>query len=107
MGISRSRIASGSGSYSVSACLSPSWPSGADAREIAQDLMAAYVDGEIDRVELVYNSYVSPLVQKVTHETLLPLQEATILEAEEDDEDEDGDTSAPEGHDGDKHALTE
>ena len=54
-------------------------PSYANAREIASDLMAAYVDGEVDRVEIVYNRYVSPLTQEVTRETLLPLQHATIL----------------------------
>ncbi len=53
-------------------------PSYANAREIAADLMAAYVDGEVDRVEIVYNRYVSPLTQEVTRETLLPLQHATI-----------------------------
>src|SRR5919201_2105744 len=59
-------------------------PSYADAREIAQDLMAAYIDGKVDRVDVFYNGYVSPLVQEVRRETLLPLQEATILEAAED-----------------------
>ena len=42
--------------------------------------MAAYVDGELDRVEIFYNGYISPLTQKVTRETLLPLQQASILE---------------------------
>jgi F-type H+-transporting ATPase subunit gamma len=41
--------------------------------------MAAYIDGEVDRVEIVYNRYVSPLTQEVTRETLLPLQHATIM----------------------------
>jgi F-type H+-transporting ATPase subunit gamma len=72
-------------------------PSYADARDIAQDLMAAYVDGKVDRVEVFYNGYVSPLVQEVRRETLLPLQEATILEAQEGEDDEDT------GH----HALVE
>ena len=63
-------------------------PSYADAREIAQDLMAAYVDEKVDRVEIFYNGYVSPLTQKVTRETLLPLQQASILEEEDDDEEE-------------------
>ena len=58
-------------------------PAYANAREIASDLMAAYVDGEVDRVEIVYNRYVSPLTQEVTRETLLPLQHATILEGGE------------------------
>ena len=75
-------------------------PSYADAREIAQDLMTAYVDGKVDRVEILYNGYVSPLVQEVRRETLLPLQEATILEESDDDEHDDGNGS---GH----HALVE
>ena len=41
------------------------------------------MDGEVDRVEIVYNRYVSPLTQEVTRETLLPLQQATILEGGE------------------------
>jgi F-type H+-transporting ATPase subunit gamma len=62
-------------------------PSYADARDIASDLMAGYVDGKLDQVEIIYNGYISPLTQKVTRETLLPLQQATILEeAEEEDE---------------------
>jgi F-type H+-transporting ATPase subunit gamma len=74
-------------------------PAYADAREIAGDLITAYVDDKIDRVEIFYNGYVSPLVQEVRRETLLPLQEATILEGDDED-DEDGDDS---GH----HALVE
>src|SRR6201989_3488452 len=54
-------------------------PAYANAREIAMDLMAAYIDGEVDRVEIVYNRYISPLTQEVTRETLLPLQEATLM----------------------------
>ena len=73
-------------------------PAYADARDIAADLMAAYVDGKVDRVDILYNGYVSPLVQEVRRETLLPLQEATILESP-DDEDDDEET----GH----HALVE
>jgi F-type H+-transporting ATPase subunit gamma len=57
-------------------------PAYGDARDIASDLMAAYVDGKVDRVEIVYNHYISPLSQTVTRETLLPLQQATILDSE-------------------------
>jgi F-type H+-transporting ATPase subunit gamma len=76
-------------------------PAYGDARDIAMDLMTAYVDGDVDQVEIVYNHYISPLTQEVTRETLLPLQHATILEAESDDEDEDKE-DRPE-----KHALVE
>jgi F-type H+-transporting ATPase subunit gamma len=60
-------------------------PSYGDARDIAADLMTGYVDGKLDQVEIIYNGYISPLTQKVTRETLLPLQHATILEAEDDE----------------------
>jgi F-type H+-transporting ATPase subunit gamma len=66
-------------------------PAYADARHIAEELMAAYVDGEIDQVEIFYNGYISPLTQEVRRETLLPLQQATILEAEEEEEEEEED----------------
>ena len=55
-------------------------PSYADARRIAERLMAAYVDDEVDQVEVFYNGYISPILQVVRRETLLPLQQATVLE---------------------------
>jgi F-type H+-transporting ATPase subunit gamma len=60
-------------------------PAYADARAIADDLMTGYVDGRLDRVEILYNAYVSPLTQHVTRETLLPLSQSVIEEATEDD----------------------
>jgi len=54
-------------------------PAFADARRIASRLIAAYVDGDVDRVEIFYNGYVSPITQVVRRETLLPLQQASIL----------------------------
>jgi len=54
-------------------------PSYADARRIADDLTSGYIDGKLDRVEILYNGYVSPLTQRVTREILLPIAEATIL----------------------------
>jgi F-type H+-transporting ATPase subunit gamma len=59
-------------------------PSYADARTVADDVMTAYVDGHVDRVELIYNTYVSPLTQRVTRETLLPISRATITGEEQD-----------------------
>jgi F-type H+-transporting ATPase subunit gamma len=53
-------------------------PAYADARTIADDLITAYVDGRLDRVDILYNSYVSPLTQHVTRETLLPLSQSTL-----------------------------
>jgi F-type H+-transporting ATPase subunit gamma len=57
-------------------------PAYADARRIAERLMAAYIDDEVDRVEIFYNGYISPVAQEVRRETLLPLQQATVLEEE-------------------------
>jgi F-type H+-transporting ATPase subunit gamma len=54
-------------------------PAFSNAREISHDLITAYVDGELDRVDLVYNRYVSPLTQYVRRQTLLPLQEAEVF----------------------------
>ncbi len=61
-------------------------PSYADARQIAERLIAAYVDGEVDRVDIFYNGYVSPISQVVRRETLLPLQQASIMGEDARDE---------------------
>jgi len=58
--------------------------------------MAAYVDGEVDRVEVFYNHYISPLSQTVTRETLLPLQQATVLEEDSGEESFDDSRAHPE-----------
>ena len=75
-------------------------PAYADAREIAGDLMTAYIDADVDKVEIFYNGYISPLSQVVRDETLLPLQQATLLEGTERD-----DAGAEEEHG--HHALVE
>jgi F-type H+-transporting ATPase subunit gamma len=65
-------------------------PAFTDAREISRDVTAAYIDEDLDRVELVYNRYVSPLTQYVRRQTLLPLAQAEVFgegipEEEQDD----------------------
>jgi len=54
-------------------------PGFANAKEISRDLIDAYVKGEIDQVDLVYNRYVSPLTQYVRRHTLLPLHRAEVF----------------------------
>jgi len=76
-------------------------PAYADARRIADRLMAAYVDNEVDQVEIFYNGYISPVSQVVRRETLRPLQRATVLDESEDREE---DRQEPES---DHHALVE
>jgi F-type H+-transporting ATPase subunit gamma len=71
-------------------------PSYADARGIAERLMAAYIDDEVDRVEVFYNAYISPISQELKRETLLPLQQATVLEEEPQDGEPQQDGAAPE-----------
>jgi F-type H+-transporting ATPase subunit gamma len=70
-------------------------PAFANAREIADDLIASYVDKDLNRVDLIYNRYVSPLTQYVRRQTLLPVQQADVfgegveeLTPEEEDLDE-------------------
>ena len=62
-------------------------PAFTDARSIGESLTSAYVDGEVDRIEVVYNRYVSPLTQYVHRLTLLPVQQAAVVgEGAEDEE---------------------
>ena len=72
-------------------------PAFADARRVADGLVSAYVDDKVDRVEVFYNGYISPVNQEVRHETLLPLQQADVIADEE--EDEEGSDPSSEGSD--------
>jgi F-type H+-transporting ATPase subunit gamma len=63
-------------------------PAFSDARRVADGLAAAYVDGKVDRVEVFYNGYISPVNQEVRHETLLPLQQADVIADDEDENDD-------------------
>lgn len=72
-------------------------PSFADARQIGEELVARYVDEEVDRVELIYNRFVSPLTQHVWRQTLLPLQQAEVVGEGADAEEEPDETESGEG----------
>jgi F-type H+-transporting ATPase subunit gamma len=87
-------------------------PAYADARRIAERLMAAYIDEEVDQVEIFYNHYKTAMSQDLVRETLLPLQKADILEDEDEDDDEDGrrsdeDEATKKDRERDKRALVE
>jgi F-type H+-transporting ATPase subunit gamma len=58
-----------------------------DAQAVAHKLTELYTSAEVDRVVLVYNRFVSALVQRVTTVDLLPIPES-ILEAAEQAPDE-------------------
>jgi len=74
-------------------------PTYADAQAIAHRLADLYSSEEVDRVVLVFNRYVSPLVQRVTTTDLLPIPEHVLSGG-----DDEASTAEPEGkpsHSGD------
>src|SRR5215210_7616360 len=60
-------------------------PAYADAQAIAHALAELYVNGEIDRAVVIYNAFVSPLVQRVTVQDVLPVPEE-LLAGDEDEQ---------------------
>ena len=60
-------------------------PSYSDAQAMAHALAEAYVSRRVDRVVVVYNAFVSPLVQKVTVRDVLPIPQ-DVLERPEDED---------------------
>jgi F-type H+-transporting ATPase subunit gamma len=67
-------------------------PAYSDAQAIAHAVSEAYVNKEIDRVVIVYNAFVSALVQKVTVRDLLPIPQDLLEQAAEVDENATGGT---------------
>jgi F-type H+-transporting ATPase subunit gamma len=63
-------------------------PSYSDAQAIAHTLTELYTSGEVDRVVVVYNQFVSPLVQRVIEQDVLPVAEH-LLETDEEERRED------------------
>ena len=63
-------------------------PAYSDAQAIAHRLAELYVEGEVDRVIVVYNSFESALAQKVTEQEVLPIPEH-LLETDEEERRED------------------
>jgi F-type H+-transporting ATPase subunit gamma len=62
-------------------------PAYSDAQAIAHAVSEAYVNGEVDRVVIVYNAFVSALVQKVTVSDVLPIPQDVLEGAEDADAD--------------------
>ncbi len=63
-------------------------PAYSDAQEIAHRLAELYIEGEVDRVIVVYNHFGSALVQTVTEQEILPIPEH-LLETDEEERRED------------------
>jgi F-type H+-transporting ATPase subunit gamma len=55
-------------------------PTYGDAQAIAHRLAEMYVAGEADEISIVYNQFVSPIVQRVTVSTILPIPEELLQE---------------------------
>ncbi len=55
-------------------------PSYDDARRIGRRLISAFLDNEVDQVEVFYNGYRSAILQVVQREVLLPLKRATVTD---------------------------
>jgi F-type H+-transporting ATPase subunit gamma len=58
-------------------------PSYSHAQAIAHAVAEAYVNGDVDQVTIVYNAFVSPLVQRVTVSEVLPIP-TDVLEGKEE-----------------------
>src|SRR3954466_15033354 len=69
-------------------------PGFANARDVAQDVVGAYAAGELDRVEIIFNHYESPIVQTVESNVLLPIHQIEDVTEDEDDHEEDEHKSA-------------
>src|SRR4051794_22930177 len=60
-----------------------------NARDVGQEVVAAYADRKVDRVEIIFNHYESPIVQTVESNVLLPIHQ--IEDVTQDEHDGDGD----------------
>jgi len=59
-------------------------PAYADAQAIAHRVAELFTQGEVDRVTLVYNTFISALTQRVTEQDVLPIS-PDILETDEEE----------------------
>ena len=59
-------------------------PSYHDAQAIAHRAAELYENGDVDRVVLVYNQFVSALVQRVVERDVLPIPEAVLEQGEDE-----------------------
>ncbi len=59
-------------------------PAYEDAQAIAHGVSELFVEGEVDRVTVVYNTYISAMTQRVTEQDVLPIS-PDILETDEEE----------------------
>jgi F-type H+-transporting ATPase subunit gamma len=63
-------------------------PAYSDAQGVAHRLAELYSNEEVDEVVLVYNHFESPLVQRVTEQTVLPIAEHVLETSDEERRDD-------------------
>src|SRR5262249_347499 len=63
-------------------------PSYRDAQALAHAVWEAYVNGDVGKVLVVYNAFVSALTQRVTVRELLPISSELLEQAESEDSEE-------------------
>ena len=63
-------------------------PAYSDAQAIAHALAELYESEQVDRVVMIYNHFVSPLVQRVTVQDVLPVPEEVLRRGEEEEREE-------------------
>jgi F-type H+-transporting ATPase subunit gamma len=61
-------------------------PAYGDAQGIGHKLSELYTGEEVDQVLVIYNHYISPLVQRVTEQEILPISEHLLAQDEETEE---------------------
>jgi F-type H+-transporting ATPase subunit gamma len=62
-------------------------PAYSNARDLANDITTEYEESNVDRVEMIFNHYVSAMTQEVQNDVLLPLQQIEDLVTDEEGED--------------------
>ena len=62
-------------------------PAYSDARALANDIETQYEETNVDRVEMIFNHYVSAMTQEVQNDVLLPLQQIEHLVTDEEGDD--------------------
>ena len=70
-------------------------PAFSDAQGMAHALADAYTKGEVDRVVIVYNAFVSPLVQKVTVRDVLPIPQDLLERGDDEGGEQEGSFGTP------------
>lgn len=69
-------------------------PTFADSEQVTEHLVRRFTEGEVNRVVIVYNAFKSVLEQTVTTEQLLPVERMTVVDSDEDGEEDEYATQA-------------